>query len=38
MIIQNGKILKRTEFKNEKELQTFVEENMEHIVSVIHTS
>lgn len=32
MIIQNGKILKRTEFKNEKELQTFVEENMEQIL------
>lgn len=28
MIIQKNKILKKTDFKNEKELQTYVENNI----------
>jgi len=31
MIIQNNKLLKNIDFKNEKELQSYVEKNMEEI-------
>lgn len=32
MIIQKNKILKKIDFKNEKELQTYVENNMKSIL------
>ena len=32
MIIQNNKLLKNIDFKNEKELQSYVEKNMEEIL------
>lgn len=32
MIIQNNKLLKNIDFKNEKELQSYVEKNMKEIL------